>query len=694
MNTERASIYSNKITTAHRAKTAFVYIRQSTMGQVIRHGESTEMQYRLVERAIELGWPAERVMIVDEDLGKSGSSSDNRTGFQKIASEIGMGQVGLVLSFDASRLARNNRDWYQMLELCSLFGTLIADNQVVYDPRQYHARLLLGLSGMMSEAELYQIKQRLYAGVRQKAERGSLRLSLPAGLSHLPNGEVIVNPDEEVQARIRLVFDKFKELGTAFRVMQYFLQHQLHIPTRPIVGPAPHVVVWQPADHDRIISILKNPAYAGAYTYGKHKRDPTRRRPNQPYSGNVPQPMEAWHVLLHDHYPAYISWEEYLSNLAQLKANMNHFKAKRQGAPKKGSALLQGIVHCGKCGGHLHIRYSGPKNQYPAYHCSYVSPLGERQYCQQTRALGVDDAVEKVVLAALEPDKIAIALHAIDQLEHEQTTLERQWQLRLERAHYEAARAERQFQQVEPENRLVARSLEAHWEGALRAADQVEREHRAWQQQQPLKITSDNYAEIAALADDFPCLWYSSTTTAIDKKRIIRLLIKSVIIDHNRVQGLVWFQINWQTGAITEHTYKRRVLAYKSHADIVEIENRIRQMHAQKMSDEQIAEQLNCDGIFTIQNRPFNYRVIWGLRKRMGLPAVGRGHPDQWKDGTYSIQGAAKVLELHQATIAEWIYKGWLDAFQQKKAAAWHIVLTPTIIEELKAKKYSKKRAL
>ena len=292
----RRAEHSSKISTTHRAKRAYVYIRQSSPGQVLHHSESTRLQYRLVERAIALGWPRERITIIDEDLGKSGTTSTQRLGFQQLIAEIGLAHVGLVLSLDASRLARNNSDWHQLIELCSLFGTLIADSEQIYDPRQYHDRLLLGLSGMMSEAELHQLKLRLQAGQQQKAARGELRLPLPAGLERQRDGQVMLNPDQEIQARLRLVFDKFDELGSARAVARYLHRQQLPLPTRRLQGGAPHEVVWQPATSSRVCAILHNPAYAGAYVYGQTTLDPARRRAGYPKSGLVQRPLEHWLV--------------------------------------------------------------------------------------------------------------------------------------------------------------------------------------------------------------------------------------------------------------------------------------------------------------------------------------------------------------------------------------------------------------
>src|SRR3954453_10982786 len=312
------------VSTAHPTQLAFIYVGQSAARQVRQHQESTELQYRLVDRAALFGWPKERIEVIDDNLGKSGTSRDSAGGFQRLIAEIGLGKAGLVLSLDASRLARNNHDWYRLLELCSLFGVLIADGERLYDPCAYHDRLLLGLSGIMSEAELHQIKVRLHQGERQKAARGELRLPLPAGLIHNRDGSVTFNPDEEVQQRLRLVFAKFRELRRAKAVMRYLRGSNLLLPVRPLLGPTPHEVVWRVADSARVVQILKNPAYAGAYVYGRHQYDPTRRRAGHPKSGTVRVAPEDWPVCLHEAHPGYISWDEFLMNQQQLADNVNH----------------------------------------------------------------------------------------------------------------------------------------------------------------------------------------------------------------------------------------------------------------------------------------------------------------------------------------------------------------------------------
>jgi DNA invertase Pin-like site-specific DNA recombinase len=614
-------------TTAQRAKMAYVYIRQSSLMQVTRHAESTDLQYSLVERAVALGWPRERVELIDEDLGKSGAQAEARGGFQRLLAEISLARVGLVLSFDASRLARNNRDWYQLLEVCSIFGsifgTLIADGERLYDPRLYHDRLLLGLTGMLSEAELHHLKQRMHAGARNKAARGELRLALPVGLARLPTGEVILNPDEEVQARIHLVFQKFREIRSAGGVMRYLRAARLPLPVRPLRGPTPHEVIWQEARASSVRDVLQNPAYAGAYVYGRKRLDPTRRTPAHPAGGVVRQPIDTWDICLHNRYPAYIAWEEFLANHAQLRSNHLNYREELHGVPRKGQALLQGIVRCGSCGALLHLRYSGPHGDFPVYVCSNDQSQFGGKRCQEVRAIALDAQVEQRFLEALRPDRLALAVAALAQLEQAERAEHKQWELRLERARYEAKRAERQYQTVEPENRLVARSLERQWEDKLRAVEAIEKEYQAWSYRRLAEVSETDRQAIMDLGSDLPTLWQAETTTSAERKQMLRLVIRDVIVDSKRAQGQVWFQINWQTGAHEEFCYKRSVRSYEQSADVQALESRVRELNAASLMDAQIADILNTEGYRTARlHRPFTGGTVWLLREKWTIPTV------------------------------------------------------------------------
>jgi DNA invertase Pin-like site-specific DNA recombinase len=696
----RANALSLATTAEHLARWAYVYVRQSCPGQVLRHGESTSLQYQLVERVVACGWPRDRIRVIDDDLGRSGTSAEGRDGFQFLLSEIALGRAGLVMSLDASRLARNNSDWHRLIELCALFGTLIADGERIYDPHIYADRMLLGLSGMMSEAELHSLKVRLQDGARNKAKRGELRLALPVGLTRLPHDEVVKNLDEEVQARMYLLFRKFKELTTAGGVVRYFRREELLLPRRPVRGPAPHDTVWRPATLSAVLDALKNPAYAGAYAFGQTVRDPTRRKAGRPHSGIVRLPVDKWDVLLHNVYPAYITWEEFLANQAQLAANQYRSQKEKPGAPRQGQALLQGIVKCGRCGRRMHVRYAGNEGQHPVYVCRYAEIECGGPRCQELRGHDLDVEVERLVLEALAPDRIAIALAALEELEQEDASLRRQRQLRLERVRYEAERAQRQYSAVEPENRLVARTLERRWEEKLREVEKVEQEYETWLRQSRLELTDEDRRNILALGEDLPQVWSAPSTTPADRKQILRLVIKEVIVDRTRARGKAWFQINWQTGATSEHWFIRPVISYDEYADLEALEQRVRALHAEGKRDGEIAEVLNAEGFRTARRCSFTSASISHLRPRWGLATVHTNDPNpvQWEDGTYSLRGAAAVLGVSRGTIYNWLRSGRLQGRKVNRRIDWKITLTQEQIAALQKKPKSdnppKKEAL
>jgi DNA invertase Pin-like site-specific DNA recombinase len=660
---------SGKITPTHLTKLAYIYIRQSTMGQVTKHRQSTELQYGLSQRAERLGWPPDAVKIIDEDLGRSGSSSVERTGFQQLITEIGLGRVGMVLSYDASRLARNNKDWYQLLELCSLFDTLIGDSERVYDPALYHDRLLLGLSGIMSEAELHHLRRRLLEGKRIKAERGELRQRLPVGLVRLPSSEVIQHPNEEVRSRLMLVFNKFDELKSANAVAHYCKRAKLLIPTRPRYAHDSTEHVWREPNRQRILYILKNPAYAGAYTYGHQTPDPAVGIESE------------WRVLIHDHYPGYITWETFLANKKRLKMNLANYLNQHTGVAREGKTLIQGIIICHHCGLHMRSEYTGFSNA-PSYVCSRPRIEADVSPCQRIWANALDAEIEKLVLSALAPDQIEMALSAYEKQEQEFTTLAHQWELRLERVRYETERVRRQYDQVEPENRLVARSLEKAWEEKLLQLQITEREYKAWRHHQMTSKQVINKRELITLAENFPSLWQSNSTANSDKKEIIRLLISHIIVEQDREQGKVWFQINWQTGAISQHWYVRPVNTYDAHAYKDALQKRLHELATEHFSAREMAGILNDEGFQTAHRKRFTPEIVNSLRYRWGIISLYKKMkpPDRWSDGSYSVKGAAKVLGISEGCLRKRIEKGQVTATQRRKGASWHVFLTPEII--------------
>jgi len=678
---------AERVGAAHRAKLAYIYVRQSSAGQVRQHQESTELQYRLVDRAAGLGWPRERIEVIDDDLGKSGASSAERHGFQRLIAEIGLGKAGLVLSLDASRLARNNRDWHQLLELCSIFGVLIGDGERLYDPGAYHDRLLLGLSGIMSEAELHQIRMRLHQGERQKAMRGELRLPLPAGLAYGRGGEIILNPDEEVQARLQLVFARFRDLQSANAVARDLRRHGLLLPVRPLRGPPPHAVVWMEPDNFRVRQILQRPSYAGAYVWGQRRQDPTRRRAGRAHGATVKVAIEQWPVCLRDAHPGYIGWEEFMANQKRLADNVARHVAQQPGVPRKGCALLQGIAVCGRCGRRLGLHYSGPHGDYPVYCCTADQARTGQPRCQELRALQVDAEIERVLLSSLAPDQIALAAAAIGQIEAEARLLERQWALKRERARYEAERARRQYDAVEPENRLVARSLERAWEEKLRQREDVEQAHETWRRQQPAPLNASEQAEVLALAADMPRVWQAATPA--ERKQILRLVIREVVLDQKRAPGRIWMRIIWQTGATSEHLLQRHVRSYAECISAELLQRRVRELNAQGLMDREVAAVLNAEQVMSARGVPYRGETVHLLRQQWGIRAARingvEANPARWPDGSYSVQGAAEMLGVTAQTVFKWLRKGRLTGRQRVKGQPWQIQIADGQIAPLRS---------
>jgi len=516
-----------------------------------------------------------------------------------------------------------------------------------------------------------------------------LRLPLPAGLARTRDSEVILCPDEEVQSRLRLVFAKFQELHSAKGVVRYLRRAGLLLPSRPLRGPAPHDIVWQPATSSLVLGILKNPAYAGVYVYGRTTILPARRKPGRRYAGLVRLPVDKWPIVLHNRYPAFISWDKFLANQAQLEANQAHYLEGKPGVARKGQGLLQGIAVCGRCGARMRLHYSGDRGDCPVYICSHRQTEIGGPLCQAVRALGLDAEIERLVLKALAPDKIAIALATLEQLEQEEAALRKQWQLRLERATYEAERARRQYNEVEPENRLVARTLEHLWEQKLREREKIEQEYQAWLHQNRLSLTSSDRQEILALGEDLPKLWHAPTTTSADRKQFLRLVVTSVILDQSRAPGRVWFQINWQTGAVSEHWLTRRVESYDEHADLAVLGERLRELSAAQKTDDEIAAALNAEGLRTAHRGAFTSETIWLLRKKWGIPTlhlkVAKPNPARWADGSYSVDGAAEVLGVYMGTVYHWLKMGRLQGEQLAKGMPWQIPLTDDQIASLRA---------
>ena len=433
-----------KLLPHHLERLAMVYVRQSTLQQTLKHQESTRLQYGLVQRALKLGWAKERIVVIDDDQGRSGSSAEGRPGFQRLVAEVGLGHVGIILGVEMSRLARSCRDWHQLLEVCALFGTLISDLDGLYDPSQYNDRLVLGLKGTMSEAELHILKQRMNMGRLHKARRGELGMRPPMGYVRRPSGEIIKDPDEQVQAIVELIFAQFAARGTINGVLQYWVGQGLRMPVRCAQGANKGELEWHRPFRMTLSNLLHNPAYAGAYAYGRRRTDPRRKKSGNSRSGRTVTPREKWHVLLKGRFPSYISWEQYEANLEQLEKN----QARALGAPRMGPALLSGLLRCGRCGRRMTVDYAGTLHRYicASRASDYAEPV-----CQSLSGSVLDERVSELVLRALAPSALEVSLQVAQDIEAERRRLEQAWQKQLERAQYEVDRAMRQYTVVEPE---------------------------------------------------------------------------------------------------------------------------------------------------------------------------------------------------------------------------------------------------
>src|SRR5271166_3910589 len=481
---------SAPISDRHLSKLALVYVRQSSTQQIFDHKESRERQYALADYAVSLGWPRERIVVIDEDHGRSGRTIEQRPGFQRLLAEVTLDHVGLVLGLEISRLSRSSKDWYHLLEVCAVFGTLLADQDGIYDANDSNDRLVLGLKGTMSEVELTTMRNRLERGKLHKAERGELILTVPCGYLKLPHGEVILDADEQVRAAVHLVFAQFAELGSFGKVYRYLRQHKIHMGCRVHQGPRRGELVWRPVSRALLGRMLHHPIYAGAYSYGRRRVDPKRTAAS---GGKVRMryvPMSEWKALKRDRFPAYITWERYLANQQRLLENRSWPDA--PGVPRAGAALLPGLLVCGACGRRMHAGYRTKAKPY--YECMRRKLEGSD--CCGLGAAPLDGLVNEQLLRALAPAALELSLQAQQNIHHERERLHHHWQQRLERAAQEAQRAERQYQAVEPENRLVARSLEQRWEAALRTQGALQEEYDRFSQEQPRTLSADERARV------------------------------------------------------------------------------------------------------------------------------------------------------------------------------------------------------
>ena len=680
-----------KIQGWHRDRLAAVYVRQSSRQQVADHGESTRLQYGLTGRAAALGWPESRVMVIDEDLGRSAANAAERPGFARLVAEITMGHVGLVLGLEMSRLARAGRDWHQLIELCSLAGALLADADGVYDPNEYNDRLLLGLKGTMSEVELHLIRQRMASGRLAKAGRGELTVPLPAGYARRASGEVALDPDEQVQAVVRLVFRLFDELGTVHAVLRFLVGHQVRIGMRERSGPGKGEVAWRAPHQQGLVNMLRNPAYAGIYAYGRSRTDPSRRLPGRGHSGRVRR-LDAgqWLVRIEGALPAYISVEQYERNQARLAAN--RARAESMGAPREGPALLGGLVNCGICGQRMQVSYEASGQALTGrYSCQRRHHTYGEPRCQQMAARFLDEHVAAQVLSALAPAALELSVTAAAQVEDRRAEVDKIWRQRLERADFACDRARRQYQLAEPENRLVARQLEREWEAALAERANLGEEYQRYQRQRPARLSAAELAAIRALAGDIPALWSAPTTTVADRKRLIRAVIESVQVTADGATERVHATVTWAGGHHTHADLRRPVARIDQLSYYPALTERISALAGQGLGNAAIAGQLAAEGFRTPrQHERFHVGEIQQLIRRLGLrPGLDHDHrtgqgslgPGQWW-----LAALAREIGMPAATLFGWLRRGWVTGRQDTRPPCrWIITADPAEVQRLRA---------
>jgi DNA invertase Pin-like site-specific DNA recombinase len=642
---------NSKVSADHLRRDAYLYVRQSSLHQVINNTESSRRQYDLRGRAIALGWPLERVIVIDIDQGMSGASAADREGFQRLVADVSLGKAGIILGLECSRLARNNADWHRLLELCALSNTLICDEDGLYDPSSINDRLLLGLKGAMSEAELHILRSRMRGGILSKARRGELRTPLPVGLIYDPLAKVALDPDAAVQGALRHLFECFQRTGSARAVVKEFAAQQLSFPQRIRSGPRNGEIVWAALDHYRVLQVLHNPRYAGAFCFGRKQAQYVNGK-----TSHLRMPRERWIALVQDAHPGFISFEQWEANQAALLANAQARGTERRASPpREGPALLQGMVVCGRCGGRMTVRYHQRRGQlFPDYLCQKESvERAAESTCQAIPGTAVDDAVASLLLDTLTPVALEVALSVAAELEQRATEADELRLVHVERTRYEAGLARRRYLAVDPDNRLVADALEADWNEKLRCLTEAQDDYDRARNNGNGRLSNEQRAKVIALAGDFPRLWNDPATPQRERKRMARLLIEDITLNrdqqitaHARLKG-------GQTHTLTLPIPLRCWEARKIHPDTVKLIDQLLENH----TDAETAQSLNQAGRRSGTGQPFSRTIVGHVRRDYKLPS----HRDRLRArGLLTTNEIAEQLETSTSTIKTWRAAGLL----------------------------------
>ena len=645
---------SQKVTTDHLRRLAYLYVRQSSLQQVHDHRESTVRQYDLKGRAQALGWTADRIQVIDEDQGLSGASATERDGFQRLVADVGLGRVGLVMGLEVSRLARNSSDWHRLLEICALTETLILDEDGIYDPAHFNDRILLGLKGTMSEAELHVLRARLIGGQMNKARRGELWMKPPIGFVVNARGQLTLDPDDQVQHAVHLLFDTFRRTGSAGAVVRHFRDEGLTWPRHLVSGPRPGALVFGPLEHSRVLGILHNPRYAGAYVYGRTRQRKVRL-PGQVRNRRLPR--EEWKVFLPDVHPRYLTWDEYEGNQVTLRHNARGYGSdRRRSPPREGVALLQGLVVCGRCGDRMTVRYETRQGHpAPVYTCQRRGIATATAHCQVIHGAALDAAISALVLDAVTPASVDVALEVFDELRTREADLDRARRAQVARAREDAELAQRQFLAVRPEHRLVADTLERDWNDALRRLAQAEDDARRAREARPPAVTAEMREQITRLVADLPRVWHDPRTPARERKRILRLLIEDVTLVRDEV---IRMSIRWKGGATTVIERPRPLSAPDLRRTPPEIIEEVRAL-ATEQTDGQIAQTLNQRWRRTGTGQAFTRVRVHFVRYTYDIASYA-DHLQQ--AGWVTAPQIAHTLHVHPTTAKKFAHAGILHA--------------------------------
>jgi len=657
----------NDIAGHHRSRLALIYVRQSSPHQVLHHRESQHRQRSFQQRAADLGWPAERISVIDEDLGQSATKRyQDRTGFQNMVAEAALGHLGIILSLELSRLSRSNQDWYHLLDICAVTRTLLADEEGLYDPRAYNDRLLLGLKGTMSEAEIHIMKQRLVEAMHSKAKRGEFCFRLPPGYEWDEAGRMVKTPDEQVRSAIELMFARFEQWGTIHRVQSAMSEDGLQV---PIVSGPRQRLRWGRPDYAHLRRILTHPIYAGAYCYGRRQVEQFLDADQRPAKKMRDQPRQQWHVLIRDHHEAYVSWERFERIQRQIQSNRK--SPSGPGAPREGCALLQGLILCGQCGRRMKVLYNN-RSAHIRYCC--VRPQSGLPLCQDFGGRLLERGVEAQVLEALQPVGMEAMMEAAADHARACEAERAHWQQRVERARYEVDLARRQYEAVDPANRLVGRELERRFENALQGLEEIESRTKAQIETMDRPLTEEEQQTLKSYAEQLPRLWHAPTTPAQERKRIVRCLIETVVVNAPKDAAKIQAEVHWIGGQATTIEVQRGrkgVNRYVADPELVEL---IRQMAAE-FSDAQMARILNRKGLRTAKGLVFTAYRVSNLRHSYGIESGTAGQKQQSKD-IHTADEAARLLGIHRSTVTRWVEVGLLRGSQMTPGAPWRVRVT------------------